>query len=258
MPDVDAGGCRLWYSVEGRAGGEALLLSNSLGTSAELWAPQLPEFSRAFRVVRYDTRGHGRSDAPPGPYTLDRLGQDALAVLDAAGVSRGHVCGVSLGGLTAMWLALRAAERVGRIVLANTDARIGTSESWEQRVRDVRARGMAAVAAATLERWFTEAFRQERPDTCETIRAMVAGCPPEGYIGCCGALATADLRVPVSAISAPSLVIGGRRDPVLPTTAAAELSTRIPGARLVTLDAAHLSNVEQPAAFTAAVLQFLA
>jgi 3-oxoadipate enol-lactonase len=258
MAEVDAGGCRLWYSVEGREGGEALLLSSSLGTSAELWAPQLPELSRQFRVVRYDTRGHGRSDAPPGPYTLERLGRDALAVLDAAGVSRAHVCGVSLGGLTAMWLALVAASRVGRLVLANTDARIGTGETWEQRARDVRTRGMAAVAAATMERWFTEGFRRRSPETCEAIRAMVAACPPEGYIGCCGALGTADLRPQLSAISAPTLVIGGLHDPVLATTAAAELSARIPGARLVTLPAAHLSNVEQPAAFTAAVLRFLA
>ena len=185
MPEVDADGCRLWYTVEGREDGEALLLSNSLGTDAGLWTPQLPELSRAFRVVRYDTRGHGRSQAPPGPYTLDRLGRDALAVLDAAGVERAHACGISLGGLTAMWLALQAPRRVARIALANTDARVGTDEAWDQRVADVRARGMAAVASATMERWFTAAFRERSPQACERIRAMVAaeGIWPSGSIG---------------------------------------------------------------------------
>jgi 3-oxoadipate enol-lactonase len=257
MAEVDAGGCRLWYSVEGREGGPALLLSNSLGTNADLWAPQLPELSSVFRIVRYDTRGHGRSQAPPGPYTLDRLGQDALAVLDAAGVERAHVCGISLGGLTAMWLALRAPQRVGRIVLANTNARVGTDESWDQRVHDVHTRGMAAVAAATMERWFTAAFRERSPEACERIRAMVAACPPEGYASACAALRAADLREQVAAILAPALVVTGVHDPVTPPAAAAQLAARIPHARLATLEAAHLSNVEMPAAFTSAVLVFL-
>jgi 3-oxoadipate enol-lactonase len=257
VAEVDAGGCRIWYSVSGRDDGEALLLSNSLGTDAELWTPQLPELARAFRVVRYDTRGHGRSQAPPGSYTLERLGQDALAVLDAAGVARAHVCGISLGGLTAMWLALFAAPRVGRIVLANTNARVGTHESWDQRIALVREQGMAAVAAATMERWFTAGFRQREPGACERIRAMVAACPPEGYVGCCGALRTADLREQVGGIAAPALVVTGVHDPVTSPAAAAELAARIPHARLVTLPAAHLSNVEEAAAFTSAVLVFL-
>ena len=257
MADVDAGGCRLWYSVEGPADGEPLLLSNSLGTTADLWAAQLPELARSFRVIRYDTRGHGRSQAPPGPYTLERLGQDALAVLDAAGATRAHVCGISLGGLTAMWLALFAPDRVGRIVLANTNARVGTNESWDQRLADVRAHGMAAVAAATLERWFTPSFREHGAETCERIRAMVSACSPEGYAGCCAALRGADLREQLSAITAPALVITGVHDPVTPPAAAADLAARIPHARLVTLPAAHLSNVEQAAAFTSAVLVFL-
>ena len=257
MPEVDAGGCRLWYSASGRADAAALLLSNSLGTDADLWALQMPELARSFRVVRYDTRGHGRSEAPPGPYTLDRLGQDALAVLDAAGVARAHVCGISLGGLTAMWLALRAPARVDRIVLANTNARVGTSETWDQRMSAVRAWGMGAVAKATLERWFTPAFLQESAGVCDTIRAMVAACPPEGYLGCCAALRAADLREQVAAITAPTLVITGAHDPVTPPAAAAELGARIPHARVVTLEAAHLSNVERPTAFTSAVLAFL-
>src|SRR5262245_53898860 len=179
-----------------------------------MWAPQLPALARSFRVVRYDTRGHGRSEAPPGPYTLERLGQDALAVLDAAGAGRAHVCGLSLGGLTAMWLAVRSPGRVGRVALANTNARVGTHESWDQRMSDVRTRGLSAVAEATLARWFTEGFRQRRAEACEEIRTMVAACPPEGYLGCCAALRAADLREQVGGIAAPALVIGGMYDPV--------------------------------------------
>jgi 3-oxoadipate enol-lactonase len=257
MPEADAGGCRLWYSVSGREDGEVLLLSSSLGANADVWAPQLPTLERTFRVVRYDTRGHGRSQAPPAPYTLERLGRDALAVLDAAGAPRAHVCGLSLGGLTAMWLALNAPGRVDRIVLANTSARVGSTATWDQRIDDVHTRGMEAVAAGALERWFTRAFRERQPEACEPVRAMVAACPAEGYLGCCAALRDADLRESVARIAAPSLVIAGAHDPVTPPAAGEELRARIPQARGVTLDAAHLSSVEQPEAFTSAVLVFL-
>src|SRR5262245_28386454 len=208
--------------------------------------------------MRYDTRGHGRSGGASGPYTLERLGRGALAVLARAGVAHAHVCGLSLGGQTAMWLARHAGDRVGHVVLANTAARIGNPEGWAQRIHDVEARGLAPIAAAGPPRWFSEGFRVRHPQDVEAIRAMVAACPPEGYVGACAVLRDTDLTGELARIASPTLVIVGTYD--LATTAAEGrgLADSIPGARLVELPAGHLSNVEEPEAFTTAVLDFLA
>jgi 3-oxoadipate enol-lactonase len=252
---VEGGGIR-WLD-EGPRGAPALLLSCSLGTTTDLWRAQAGPWSRSLRVIRYDVRGHGGSAAAPGEHTLDRLGADALAVLDAAGVTRAHVCGLSLGGLTAMWLALRAPERVERLVLANTAARIGTPAGWEQRMRDVRALGMDAIAESGMrDRWFTPGFDRASP-AARATRAMIASCPPQGYLGCCAALRDADLGGALAGITAPALVVVGSQDHVTPPAQGEALRQAIAGARLITLEAAHLSNVEQPEAFTAAVLEFL-
>ena len=189
MPDVLADGCRLSYAVEGPAAAPVLLLSNALGTTRDLWRSQLAALTPAFRVVRYDTRGHGESESPPGEYTLDRLGRDALAVLDAVGAARAHVCGVSLGGLTAMWLGLHAPERVDRLVLANTAARIGDRSIWDARIDLVRSAGLRAVADAAPARWFTEDFRARRPDVVLAFQAMLCGNSPDGYTACCSGAA---------------------------------------------------------------------
>lgn len=258
MPEVEADGCRLSYSVEGPAGAPVLLLSNSIGTTSALWDRQAGPFAKTFRVVRYDTRGHGRSSVPAGDYTMEQLGRDALAVLDAAGAGRAHVCGISLGGITAMWLGVHAPERIERLVLANTGARVGTVEMWQQRIAAVRANGMAQIAEATPSRWFTESFRQRAPEIVATFTAMVADCPPAGYAGCSAAIRDTDLRDDVRKIAAPTLVITGAVDPATPPSDGAFLSERIPRARRVELAAAHLSNVEAADAFTAAVLDFLA
>lgn len=257
MPEVTRAGCRIWYTVQGAAGGPVLLLSNSLGTTAELWDAVLPQLTGRFRVTRYDTRGHGRSGAPPGPYSLETLGRDALAVLDAARIERAHVCGISLGGLTAMWLGVYAAERVDRLVLANTGAQLGSAEFWNQRIKTVEAGGMAAVAEAVLERWFTPDLNRRRPDIVAGFRAMLESCPPTGYAGCCAAIRDADLREAVRQVTAPSLVIVGTHDVATPPALGELVRDRIRCARLVALGAAHLSNVEQPEAFAAAVLDFL-
>lgn len=253
--EVESG--RLACTIEGPKDAPVLLLSNSLGTTRDLWTPQIAAFAGAFRVVRYDTRGHGQSVAPAGDYTLDRLGADALAVLDAVGAARAHVCGVSLGGLIAMWLGIHAPARVDRIIVGNTAAKIGTRETWETRVNVVQTRGMAAVAEASLARWFTDGFRERQPAAVRGIQEMVAGCPAQGYIGGCGALREADLRDAIGGIAAPTLVITGTHDPVTPPADAQFLGAGIANASVLLLDAAHLSNVEQAAAFTDAVSDFL-
>jgi len=257
LPEIDIGGCRLFFSVEGSASQQVLLLSNSLGTTSALWDRQAAAFATAFRVVRYDTRGHGRSSAPPGDYSLDELGRDALRILDAVGADRAHICGVSLGGMTAMWMGLHAPDRVGRLVLASTAARIGTPELWRQRIALVRGSGMASIAEAAPTRWFTTAFSRRHPDVVSTFVTTVASSSANGYAGCAAALRDADMRADIGRLTAPVLVIVGKADPATPPADGEFLRANIGGARLVALDAAHLSNVEDADAFTTAALDFL-
>jgi 3-oxoadipate enol-lactonase len=257
MAEVIVDGCRLSYCVDGPKNAPALLLSNPIGSTVDLWDPQVEGFSRAFSVIRYDTRGHGRSDAQPGEYTLDELGRDVLAVLDGVGVWRAHLCGLSLGGITALWLGVHAPERIGRLVAANTGARIGTTELWAERIRNVRSQGMRTIADAAMPRWFSDGFRERHPTTVERFRAMLAGASAQGYVGCCAALRDADLRDDIHRIRASTLVIAGAHDEATPPANAESIRDRVAGARMVTLDAAHISNVEQSEAFTSAVLEFL-
>ncbi len=243
--------------MRGPAGAPALLLLNALGTTVDLWRPQVDRLAAAFRVIRFDTRGHGASDAPAGPYALDRLGRDALAVLDAAGAPRAHVCGVSLGGQTALWLGLHAPERVNDLVAANTGARIGTTELWNQRIHDAGELGMQALAEPAVARWFSPGFRQTHPETADRFKKMLRDCSPTGYAGCCAALRDADLRDDLHRITCPTLVVTGREDHATLPADGAFIRQHVTGAELLALDAAHLANVEQPDAFTAGVLHFL-
>lgn len=255
--EVVVDGCRLVVEIEGPEEAPVCLLLHSLGTTSELWLPQWEPFQRSLRVIRYDVRGHGRSQPAAGPYTLDRLGRDALAVLDAAQVERAHVCGVSLGGLTAQWLGVHASDRIARLVAANTAARLGSREVWADRIGAVRRGGMEAVADASLARWFTDRYREVDSATVDGFRSMLLACPVEGYVGSCAVLRDGDLREAVGRILAPTLVITGSHDAATPPSLGESLCQRVPGAQGLELDAAHLSNVEQSEAFTAGVLEFL-
>ncbi|MGD9902996.1 MAG: 3-oxoadipate enol-lactonase [Vicinamibacterales bacterium] len=250
-------GCRLAYALSGPAGAPGLVLSHSLGTDRGLWAAQVESLSAGRRVLRYDTRGHGASDAPDGGYTVDRLGRDVLALMNHAGLDTADVCGVSIGGVTALWLGVHAATRVRRLVLANTAATIGTAAFWDDRIRTVTDGGVAAVADATMARWFTPGFRDAHADVVAALRATLLATPVAGYLGCCTALRDADLQGDAAKVAAPTLVVTGCHDVATPPAAGEWLAATIPGARLVAFDAAHLANVECAAAFTAAVDQFL-
>lgn len=250
-------GCRLAYTLTGPETAPALVLAGSLGTDYSLWDRQADAFAERHRVLRYDTRGHGASDAPGGDYTIDRLGRDVLSLMDGAGVDRAHVCGVSIGGLTALWLAVHAPGRVHRLVLANTAARIGSLEFWAERLRLARAEGLDALAEVTMQRWFTERFRRAEPEVVERMRATLLRVPVAGYVGCCAALRDADLRDLAARVQAPSLVVTGTADVATPPAAGQALAAAIPRARLLELDAAHLSNIERAPEFTRAVLAFL-
>ena len=257
MPEVEIDGARIWYTIDGRDEAPAVLLLHSLGTSHAMWDRQLPPLVDKFRLIRYDARGHGKSTAPPGDFTIAQLGHDALAVLDAAHAQTAAVCGVSIGGLTSVWLGQERADRVSRLVLANTAARIGTSELWSERIRVVRESGIAVAAEQALPRWFTDDFRAKHPDVVARFHSMACACPLESYLASCAALRDADLRRDLHRITAPTLVIAGRAD--LSTTPAdgAYLRDNIPEARLEVLEAAHLSNVERAEEFSALLADFL-
>jgi 3-oxoadipate enol-lactonase len=250
-------GVRIAFTVEGADGAPPVLLCHSLGTTRDLWTPQLPELARTCRVIRYDARGHGRSSAPAGDYTVADLGLDALAVLDATDTPQACMAGVSMGGLVAQWLGAHAAPRVRGLVLANTAARFGNAAAWNDRIATVQSAGMASVADAGVAGWFSAPFREREPAIVDRYRRMVAACPPAGYIGCCAALRDADLGGSLSGISAPTLVIAGSLDQRTTVADAEYLREHMPDAALIVLEAAHLSNVEQAAAFTHHLQQFL-
>lgn len=255
--EVRSGDATIAYEIDGDPNAPALLLINSIGSTREMWARQMPAFAASYRVLRYDARGHGPSSAPRGPYTLEQLGRDALAILDDAQIQSAHVCGISLGGITAQWLGLNARNRVGRLVLANTAARIGTIDSWGERIKLVHDKGMSAVAELSMERWFTPAFRERDPETVHTFRTMVQNCPPDGYLGCAAAMRDADLRNEIASLNAPVLLIASSADTATPPDGLELIQERVSSAELVTLESAHLSNVECAEQFTAAVMDFL-
>jgi len=257
MPNIEVDGASIWYSVDGRADAPPLLLIHSLATTHELWARQIPAFTAFARVIRYDMRGHGKSTSPAGELTIEQLGRDALAVLDAAGVSRADVAGISLGGLTTVWLGEHAPDRVRRLVLANTAARIGTSDTWSARIRAVREGGMELAADLAIPRWFTDGFRENHADVIAAYRAMVLACPLESYVGACAALRDADLRADAHRIAAPALVIAGSEDRSTPPADSEWMRDNFPDAHMELLRAAHLSNVERAEEFTDLVHGFL-
>jgi 3-oxoadipate enol-lactonase len=248
---------RLNVVVEGPADGPVVLMMHSIGCDLTLWNPQAAALASEVRVVRYDARGHGGSDAPAGDYTTERLGRDALAVLDAVGAETAWLCGLSLGGITGQWLALHASGRVKGMAIANTAARIGTAEAWQARGDTALAEGMQALAPTAITRFFSGEFRAARPEVVAPFFQRLLATAPRGYAGCCAVLRDADFTRELGSMAVPAVVIGGVRDVPTPLSQAEELVNGIPGARLVALDAGHLSNVEQPAGFTAAVRQLM-
>jgi 3-oxoadipate enol-lactonase len=250
-------GCRLAYRLDGPEDAPVLVLSNSLGTTADLWAPQMPAFAQRFRVLRYDSRGHGGSDVPAGAYSIDRLGRDAVELLDALGLEQVGFCGVSLGGMVGQWLGVHAPDRLHGLVLANTAAYMGPPPNWQARIGTVKETGMTALTDGVLERWFTAGFRQRTPEAVAPVRAMLLACSPDGYASSCAAIRDMDQRPTARLITVPTLLISGLSDPATPPSDAAFLNRAIEGSRVVSLEAAHLSNIEQAEAFTAAVLAFI-
>lgn len=257
MPFAQLADVRLHYELEGDPKLPVLMLCNSLGTTLQMWAPQMPAFLAHFRVLRYDTRGHGASEVTPGEYSIAQLGADAVALLDQLGIERVSFCGLSMGGMTGMWLGVNRPERVERMVLANTGAQVGDPSMWAARFETVRAGGMAAITPSLLDRWFTARYRQLAPDEVQKVRAMLLATSPDGYIANGAAVRDMDQRASLARIAVPTLVIAGTYDGSTPPELGRAVAQAVDGARYVELDAAHLSNWEQAGAFTATALAFL-
>jgi 3-oxoadipate enol-lactonase len=257
MAKATIDGAQFNYRFDGPQEAPVLVLSNSLGTNYDMWLPQMDAYASRYRVLRYDSRGHGQSAVTPGPYTIEQLGRDVIALLDALDIERAHFCGLSKGGMVGMWLGVNAPRRINRLVLCNTAAKIGTAEIWNARIDAVRRGGMAAVADTVVERWFTEGFRTRDPAAVARVRQMLLDTPPDGYAACCAAVRDMDQRATIAHISHPTLVIAGAHDGVTSPADTRPIAEAVPGARYVELDASHLSNVEQASRFTEAVLGFL-
>ena len=257
MPFVQVDDVRLHYRIDGPPARPCVVLSNSLGTDLSMWDPQADLLARDFRVLRYDTRGHGQSGRGSTPVTLARLGRDVVGLLDALAIPRAHFCGISMGGMTGQWLGIHQQQRLMKLVLANTAARIGTPEGWLARAAQVRADGMDGVADGAAARWFTPAFQARAPQLVARMIARLRGQDREGYAACCAALAGADLRGAAASIAVPTLVIAGADDPVTTVADAGSLACQLPTAQLAVVPASHISNLEAAEAFGAALQGFL-
>ncbi|HBS79295.1 MAG: 3-oxoadipate enol-lactonase [Pseudomonas sp.] len=260
MPSTKPINDELNYRLDGPTDAPVLVLSNSLGTTFDMWDAQLPTFSEHFRVLRYDTRGHGGSSVTPGPYSIAQLGQDVIDLVDALGIDRFAFCGLSMGGLIGQWLGIHAGDRLTRLVLCNTGAKIGTDEVWNERIDTVLQGGeqaMSDMRDASVSRWFTPGFAEQQPAQVTRITQMIAGTSPEGYAANCAAVRDADYREQLGAIRVPTLIVCGTQDPVTTLEHGRFIQARVADAELVGFDAAHLSNVEIGDAFTLKVCGFL-
>lgn len=257
MPVIESNGCPIHVQVEGPENAPVLILSNSLGTTLHMWDAQMGPFSQHFRVVRFDRRGHGKSGLAKGPYSMEMLARDVLAIMDALGIQKANWCGLSMGGMEGMWLGANAPERFERMVLSNTSSYFADKKTWDDRLALVREKGVPAFAAPNMERWFTKGFRERNPQAVATLQAMFAATPLEGYLSCGAAVRDMDHRDLLPRVKVPTLVIIGRHDPATTPEAGEYIRTHIPGAEHFMIDAAHISNIEQPQQFTGAVLGFL-
>jgi 3-oxoadipate enol-lactonase len=250
-------GVSIHYQITGETSLPTLVLSNSLGVNLAMWEPQLHAFASRFRLLRYDTRGHGRSSVPPGPYTITDLGQDLLQLLDSLGIEQASFCGLSMGGTLGQWLGVHTPKRLHKLILANTAARIGTAEIWNTRIATVLQDGLRTIIPPTLERWFTADFRASQPEVVSAIESMLQSADPQGYTANCAAIRDADFRITIREIDVSTLVIAGSHDVGTTPADGRFLAEHIARSQYVELRAAHLSNVEAANEFNAAVLSFL-
>jgi 3-oxoadipate enol-lactonase len=260
MSKIKANGINVHYTLEGRESSPVITLSHSLATDSSMWESQMDKLQGSYRVLRYDTRGHGETDAPEGPYSLDMLAEDVLGLLRALGITKTYFMGISMGGMIGQVLGLKAPSALSGLILCDTSSRIPEEAKplWDDRIEVVKRQGMGSQVEATIERWFTPRFREEHPEVVQKVVAMIRATNPQGYIGCARAIRALDLTDRLSAIKVPTLIVVGEDDPGTPLSAAQTIHDRIKDSELVILkSAAHLSNIEQAEAFNTAVFNFL-
>ena len=259
MPLLNVNGTTLHYRIDGPEHGPVVMLSNSLASDLTMWDLQIPELvENGYRVLRYDSRGHGRSALPEGPYSIELLTDDAVGLMDALGLDKVHFCGLSMGGMVGQMLATRYADRLVSLTLSSTSAHIGPREIWDERIELVRESGMNAVADATIDRWFTKAGQKRLPAEVEKVRQMILNAPAAGFCACCVAIRDMDQRESIRAISTQTLVVVGEHDPGTPVAASELIHGRITASKMKIIpDAAHFVNVEQAAAFNSVLFEFL-
>src|SRR5215470_8838354 len=257
MPFAELGDVRIHYALEGPESAPVVVFSNSLGTNYSMWDPQAAALSKRFRILRYDTRGHGQSSITSGLYSIDLLAKDVVNLLDSLHLNRVHFCGLSMGGMIGIWLGINVPERLDKLILCSTAVKIGTAETWNTRIAMVRKEGMKPVAAAAIERWFTASFRKKGPAVVAATKKALDDASPEGYAACCAAVRDFDFRDKVSGLRLPVLAIAGSHDPATPPADLRFLAESIPEARYAELSGAHLCNIEDADRFTAEVSGFL-
>ena len=257
MPLLSIHDIQIHYEFSGPRDAPTLVFSNSLGTDLAMWDLQATALSKEFRILRYDGRGQGQSSATAGPYSIALLADDLIQLLDRLQVLAVHFCGLSMGGMVGMSIALRAPDRLRKLILCNTAPKIGTPETWNARIHAVRTGGMAVVVEGVLERWFTQEFRTQAPSAVEGTRQMLLRSPVEGYLACCAAVRDMDARDSIASIRVPTLILSGTHDPVTPPQDGQYMLGKIGGALYTELAAAHLSNIEAAEAFTMEVARFL-
>ena len=258
---LKANGIDVNYELRGKEGAPWLVLGHSLACSVRMWDPQVAALRDRYRILAYDTRGHGASEAPAGPYSLEMLADDLFFLCKELKIKTAHYCGLSMGGMIGQTFALKYPGVFRTLILADTTSRYPQDAApvWAERIRTVEARGMEPLAQPTLERWFTEAFRKTNPAVVDGIRKLILATPAAGYVGCSHAIPKINLTARLKEIKCPILVIVGEQDPGTPVAMAKEIHENAPGSKLVVIpQAAHLANLEQPAAFTRAMEQFLA
>ena len=257
---IKANGIQMNYQLSGKGDDPVVVLGHSLGSSLAMWDPQMEILEARYQVLRYDTRGHGGTDAPEGAYTLDQLGDDAIGLLDALGIDVVHWVGLSMGGMIGQCLALNHADRLRSLALCDTAAIIPDEAQpvWQERMDTARDKGMQALVQETMKRWFTLPYLGKNPGGVELIRKHFLDTPVLGYIGCSEAIRVLNYLENLSDIKIPTLIMVGEDDPGTPVAASEAMHERIPGSRLVVLhSAAHLSNIEQAEAFNSALMGFL-
>ena len=258
MPTFKSQDAEINYQTFGDANHPAIVFSNSLGTKYSMWQPQIDALQKDYYVICYDTRGHGASSAPKGPYSIEQLGTDVIQLLDHLNIKKASFCGISMGGLTGQWLAIHHPDRFNHVIVCNTAAKIGQAQAWSERAALVREQGLKPIADTAATRWFTEPFILSNTAIVQSLSNDLGAGSPEGYASCCEALAKADVREELTSIQVPVLIIAGQQDPVTTVQDGQYMLDRIRNAQLFEINASHISNIEQPEAFNQAVLNFIA